>query len=184
MENPKITDLGATKDAEIEALISRLATLGVTVPTRRKSGFMRIWIDRQDEILSKLRSHTKGGLPAISVMLSACARLPLDGQRMTCTQAELAADERWQPSEVSRAFKMLAALEAIMLPKRDGKSLTWEIDARLATRMDDAGREAAIRRQRTELSQQRALEARRRALKNTDRQELTIIEDERQPPLV
>jgi hypothetical protein len=184
VEDPKIIGIRETRDTEIQTLIERLASLGVTIPAPKKAGFMRIWLDRQEEILTSLREHRKGGLPAISVMLSAIMKLPLDSQRMSCTQADLAELEGWQPSDVSRAFKLLAQLGAILLPKREGKSQTWEIDARLASRMNDEKREAAIRRQRAELSQWHAVQARKAAQKRTQHEDHGAIQDKRQPPLV
>lgn len=138
--------------------VSRQAAKILAAAQPKKGGFMRIWIDRNNEINEELDAradtcHAAGKPPAVSVNLcirvlgEAVGSLPLDSQRMGKTQAMIAAKLRITAPMASEAFKELHAVGAVLGRKREGKSITWEIDAEYASRLSDPEREKAIKAQ-------------------------------------
>jgi hypothetical protein len=141
-----------------DATVSRQAAKILAASQPKKGGFMRIWIDRNNEINEELDAradtcHAAGKPPAVSVNLcirvlgEAVGSLPLDGQRMGKTQAMIAAKLRITAPMASEAFKELHAVGAVFGRQREGKSITWEVDAEYASRLDDPQREKAIKAQ-------------------------------------
>lgn len=148
---------------------------------------MRIWFDRAGEIDAALEAHGGRWLFHAHVLRRTLWSLPLDGQRMKLTQDEFGLREGIAPSEVSRAFKALFRVGALLLPRRVGKSQSWEVDARFASRLNDADRETAIERQAREVAEAHAAAARRAPVKLRDLGPIPdtgLVEDERQPSLV
>lgn len=179
---------------ELQAAMAVLAAAGMVVapsPAARRAGYMRVWIDREQEIASGLRDLTGSWLLCMHVLRQATATLPLDGQRMGVTQAELAEREGLTPAQVSRAFKALAEVGAVLLPRPEGKSKTWEVDAEYASRLPDAEnrRQQAIERQRQEVARDRAVAARKAVAAGVKLREVPIeapsrVEDAAQPELL
>lgn len=126
-----------------------------------------------------LASPESGNLFAV---MTACAlALSKDGQRMTQPMAEVGRRLNLRSSQLSRAVNALVALDVLVLPEPAGRSQTFELDARLVTRMDEPGRKAAAAAQ----------EARRRVAARGGVVPLRVvatdggaIEDERQPELI
>jgi hypothetical protein len=165
------------------------AAAGVPVPARKESGFMRVWIDAEQDLREALRARTGRWAFFLDVLRLATWSLPLDGQRMTLSQADFGAQHGLRPSEVSEAFKALAEVGALCCPQRDGKSKSWEISAAYATRQSDAKREAAIARQRREVAEAAAVAARKAAVRGVRLREVGpvvdgAIDDPRQSSLI
>lgn len=185
---PRIGPRGRVPSAgEIQAAMALLREAGIEVLARREFGFMRVWIERDAEITDAVRERTGRWAFYLHLLRRTLATLPLDGQRMAVTQAEFALVEGLRAAEVSLAFKVLAEVGALLLPRRAGKSLTWEVDATFATRLNDAKRDEAIERQRREVAEAHAAVARRAPVKLRDLGpivESATVADERQPLLV
>lgn len=162
---------------EAAAMLAALRASGyaVTVQPDRKEGFMRVWIEREREVSAALRERTGSWLLALHILREATATLPLGGQRMSVTQAELAEAVGVHPVQVSRAFSALSAVGAVLLKRRAGKSVTWEIDAEYASRLSDAKRDAEIARQRAEVARERGLLARKAAAKGQPLREVSLL---------
>jgi hypothetical protein len=150
----QLLELAAKGDTEAAKHAAKI--IAATQPS--KGGFMRIWIDRNNEINEDLDAradtyHAAGKPLPVSVNLcvrvlgEAVGTLPLDGQRMGKTQAMIAAKLKITPTMASLAFKELHAVGAVLGRQREGKSITWEIDAEYATRLDDPNRQKAIKAQ-------------------------------------
>jgi hypothetical protein len=169
---------------------------------RQIGGYMRLWDAREREIEEDLEADAQisrnAGKPIMAsvdlclrVLRAARDSLGGNDQRMTISQAELAKNRSLTPGQVSAAFAALARVGAVLMQKRMGRSVSWEIDGRYASRLDDAALGAAITAQE-KAQREDAADARKQAaldkighkvLPWPDRNEGTI-EDERQPPLV
>lgn len=176
----------AAAEQELAAALERISALGQAHPalarrTRRilagakpaRGGFMRVWIDREQEITDDLEARAREqrearGEPLIAVnttlrvLAAARATLPPDGQRMDRTQAQLAAQLNIRANLISLAFQELRAVGAVLGRERKGQSITWEIDAEYASRLGDDARNKAITAQQ-QLRQQEAMSATKQA---------------------
>lgn len=206
----------AAAEQQLAAALATISALGEAHPalarrTRRilagakpaRGGFMRVWIDREQEITDDLEARAREqrearGEPLIAVnttlriLAAARATLPPDGQRMARTQAMIAADLNIRPNLISLAFQELRAVRAVLNRQRAGKSITWEIDAEYASRLDDAQRAKAITAQQ-QLRHDEAHDAKKqRALDKIGHRELPWpgttdagpIHDPKQRPLI
>lgn len=129
---------------------------------------------------SLLVAPESGNLFAV---MTACAlSLRKDSQRMSVSAAEIGRRLNLKSSQLSRAVAALRSFDVLMFPEAAGKSQTFEMDARLVTRMDEIGRKAVAASQ----------EARRRVAAGAGVVPLRVvagedagpIDDERQPALV
>lgn len=84
---------------------------------------------------------------AFALMTAAALSMDRSGQRTGVTMAALGRQLGLAPSQLSRAVSTLVELEVFVAPEVAGKSRTYELDARLVTRMDEPGRKAAAARQ-------------------------------------
>lgn len=116
-------------------------------------------------------------------VMTACAlSLKKESQRMSVSMAEIGRRLNLKPAQLSRAVAALQSFEVLQFPEAAGRSRTFELDARLVTRMREDGRKAAAASQ----------EARRRVaagagvvpLRVVRSEDAGPIEDERQPALV
>lgn len=121
--------------------------------SKRGVRHVRIWDERREEIeaaVAEIAASKAKGLSAIlilHVLGKAAQTITLDSQRMSKSQAELAADLQLRGETVSRAFSVLAEVGAVMFREPMGKSVSWELDAEYCSRLGDAAREEAIARQ-------------------------------------
>lgn len=156
---------------------------------------MRVWIDREREIVEELQARAQtrqeAGKPnsighnlCFNVLRVATYSLTQDSQRMTITQAALATQMQLTPANASLAFKELHAIGAVLGRERSGKSITWEIDAEYASKMAEPERLTAIERQR-KIRAEEGRDAKKQArLDNVRFLDLGPINDERQPSLI
>lgn len=116
-------------------------------------------------------------------VMTACAlSLRKDSQRISVPMSEIGRRLNLKPAQLSRAVTALQGFDVLQFPEAAGRSRTFELDARLVTRMDEPGRKAAAASQ----------DARRRAAAGAGVVKLRVvggddagpIEDDRQPALV
>lgn len=225
---PKIVQLrrkpaaSASSEAAADLIQQALATLAAatelaTAAQARKikrmvaaaaptaGGYMRVWIDREQEIAADLEARAAEqrdaeGEAAIAVnttlrvLTAARATLPGDSQRMSQTQARIAEGLGIKPNLISLAFRELRAVGAVLHRQRKGKSITWEIDAEYASRLNDDERAKAIAAQQQQLERE-AMDAKKQAQldaiahrvvpwPNQQHSDNALIYDDRQPPLI
>lgn len=113
---------------------------------------MRIYTARAIEIREDLAAELAGQKHvSLSFVLHVLDDIVLSlsdrSQRMSKTTAELAKDMGVSPAQMSRAFKALASVDAVVSPLQAGKSRTWEVDASYASAMPESARQVAIIRQ-------------------------------------
>lgn len=184
---------------ERRKLEAALAALNLPEDNRR----MQIWDARRAEIreaLSALPRPAKRATLSLPLVLDilheAAFSMPMDGQRMELTQAELAAKLDISPETVTRAFAMLSApsVRAVLDRQFCRKSLTWEIDAAFASRLGGVQRIAALKAQDEWHARQDAARAARERAERVGSVPLRErpfdllpggrVDDERQPPLL
>lgn len=137
---------------ERRKLEAALAALNLPEDNRR----MQIWDARRAEIREALAALPRPvkratlSLPLVlDILHEAAFSMPMDGQRMELTQAELAAKLDISPETVTRAFALLSheSVRAVLDRQFCRKSLTWEIDAAFASRLGPVQRLAALKAQ-------------------------------------
>lgn len=177
---------------ELQAAMAVIAAAGMVVapsPAARRASFMRVWIEREREVRDALRERSGRWAFFMDVLRLAVGSLPLDSQRMSVSQADFASNEGLSASEASRAFQALAEVGAVLLKRRAGKSVTWEIDAEYASRLSEDRRNAELARQRQEVARDRAVAARKAVAAGVKLREVPIeapsrVEDAAQPELL
>lgn len=126
-----------------------------------------------------LAAPESGNLFAV---MTACAlSLSKNGQRITLPMSDIGRRLNLRSSQLSRAVAALCELDILQFPEPSGRSQTFEMDARLVTRMDETGRKAAAASQ---AARRRAAAAGRVPLRVVGADDSGAIDDERQPALV
>lgn len=162
-------DEAAGKMAQARALLAEVAATGsardrrealkmTKAATRPIGGYMRLWDAREREIEEDLEAdaqvHRDAGKAVpisieltLGVLRAARNSLTTKSQRMGKSQAAVARERGITPAQASHAFAALARAGAVLNRKPDGRSVSWEIDARYCSRLDDPTLEAAIKAQ-------------------------------------
>lgn len=196
-------DIQAQLLVEARAGRRRKLEAALAALNRPEDGFMRIYDVRRVEIreaLAALPKPAKGtvvSLPLVMDILNEAAfSMERDGQRMSMTQAELAASLGLSADTVSVAFRMLSdpSVQAVLDRQICRKSVTWEVDAAYASRLGAAHHMAALKRQDEWHARQHAERAARERAARTGKVSLREVpfevvpggrvDDERQPPLL
>lgn len=141
--------------------VERTALLGALglKPERRIEPSVRVWLAREAEIVKALEERASARRAAreatrvsvatcLGMIRACCENLAADSQRVAKTQAQLVKLLEWEGSRCSAALAELRAVGAVFGPFPAGYSQEWEVDASLASALDEDARRAAIEAQR------------------------------------
>lgn len=155
------------QSGRVAAAVALLKSEGFEVKSRaeRKVGYMRIWDDRQAEVMSVLAARRDGvANDALWLLPHVLNALPRDGQRVPVDQSRLGGAAGLDPARTSRAFALLREAGVVLAPMPLGRSQSWEVDARYASKQPDAAVHREIDRQRVALEAERVVRSRLRVV--------------------